>query len=98
MLLLLPVSFCIAELIALVSSGTIRERVTISCHHPEVFPGRTVMPMVDFLPPHSWVHQEYLHPPFPTILSLVLSTSGRAAQHLAWDGLQDSSLSPSVLR
>ena len=66
-------------------SATIRERVT-SRHNPEVFPGRSVMPVVGFLPPRSWDHLEVsLSPlsPSPLPFSLVLSASGRAAQRPA---------------
>ena len=45
------------RLTALVSLGTIRKRVTKSHRHLELFPDRSVMFMVGFLPPQSWVPQ-----------------------------------------
>jgi len=58
------VSPCTPGLTGSISFSTIREKVT-SHHHPEVFPGRSVMSMVEVLPPHSWVLPGYLHAPSP---------------------------------
>lgn len=59
------------------------EDVTASCHHPELFPVRSVMSIVGFLPYHSWVPPGVSScpvSPSPPPFSLVPSTGGRAAQ------------------
>jgi len=71
-MLTLSTSLCNPGLTDLVSLEH-RERVTMSRHHPEVFPDRSMMSMARVFPPHSWVlqavsscsHFQSLSPWFP---------------------------------